>query len=102
LNDCAGELGTSCPGEWRLVLVFALDLQDIEEVLGGGVVGDEVFVGFRGGVGEGGDFELVGGLFEEDGLAVGLGIAIGRGKYGDVFFDLNAAHFDRLTVIYWL
>jgi len=43
-------------------LVFAADLKNVEEVLGGGVVGDEVFVWLGSRVGEVGDFELVGRL----------------------------------------
>lgn len=73
MDNCACEFGAGGPGEGRLVLVFASDLQDVEEVLGGGVVGDEVLGRFGGGVGEGGDFKLVGGLFEEDGLVDGWG-----------------------------
>ena len=44
-GDCAGEFGTADPGEGGLVLVFALDLEDVEEVCAGGVDLDEVFVG---------------------------------------------------------
>lgn len=62
MDDCACELGAGGPGEGRLVLVFAANLQYVEEVLGGSVVGDEVVGGLWGWVGEGGDFELVGGL----------------------------------------
>lgn len=46
----------------RLVLIFALDLKDIEEVGGGGVYLDEVFVVFGDGIGEVCDFELAGAL----------------------------------------
>jgi hypothetical protein len=31
-GDCAGEFDAADPREWWLVLVFALDLEDIEEV----------------------------------------------------------------------
>jgi hypothetical protein len=34
---CTGEFGATDPREWRLVLVFALDLEDVEEVCAGGV-----------------------------------------------------------------
>lgn len=44
-GDCAGEFGAADPGEGRLVLVFALDLEDVEEVCAGGVDLDEVLVG---------------------------------------------------------
>lgn len=44
-GNCAGEFGTADPGEWGLVLVFALDLEDVEEVCAGGVDLDKVFVG---------------------------------------------------------
>lgn len=44
-GDCAGEFGATDPGERGLVLVFALDLEDVEEVCAGGVDLDEVFVG---------------------------------------------------------
>jgi hypothetical protein len=43
-GDCAGELGAADPGERGLMLVFALDLKDVEEVCSGGVNLDEVFV----------------------------------------------------------
>ena len=55
----AGEFGTGDPGEGGLVLVFAADLEEVEEVGCGGVDGDEVF-GRRGcGVGDGGYFEVL-------------------------------------------
>lgn len=41
------------------MLVFALDLEDVEEVCGRGADGNKVFVGFWGGEGKGGDLELV-------------------------------------------
>lgn len=44
-GDCAGEFGAADPGERGLVLVFALDLEDVEEVCAGGVDLDEVLVG---------------------------------------------------------
>lgn len=43
--DCAGEFGAADPGKRGLVLVFALDLEDIEEVCASGVDLDKVFVG---------------------------------------------------------
>lgn len=36
-GDGAGEFGPADPGEGWLVLVFALDLEDVEEVGAGGV-----------------------------------------------------------------
>jgi len=36
-DDGACKLGASNPGEGRLVLVFALDLENVKEVGGGGV-----------------------------------------------------------------
>jgi len=32
LEDDAGEFGARDPGEWRLVLILAPDLQEVEEV----------------------------------------------------------------------
>jgi hypothetical protein len=46
----------------RLVLVFPLDLKNVKEVCRGGVHLDQVLVGGRLGVGELGDFELMGAL----------------------------------------
>lgn len=53
-EDEAGEFGAGDPGERRLVLVFAADLEQVEEVGCGGVDGDEVFVGRGGWVWDGG------------------------------------------------
>lgn len=39
-EDGAGEFGAGDPGEGRLVLVFAADLEEVEEVGCGGVDGD--------------------------------------------------------------
>jgi len=39
-EDCAGEFGAGDPGEGWLVLVFAADLEEVEEVGCGGVDGD--------------------------------------------------------------
>lgn len=36
-DDCAGEFSATDPGERWLVLVFALDLEDIEEICAGRV-----------------------------------------------------------------
>jgi hypothetical protein len=55
-GDCAGELGAADPGERRLVLVFSLDLEDVEEVCSCGVDFDEIFVWGGGGCWDGGDF----------------------------------------------
>lgn len=61
-GDDAGELGAGDPGEGRLVLVFAADLEQVVEVGGGGVDGNGVLVGLRVGVREGGDLEVEGAL----------------------------------------
>lgn len=58
-DDGAGELGAGDPGEGRLVLVLAADLEEVEEVCGRGVDGDEVFVCFGRGRVEGDYFEVV-------------------------------------------
>ena len=68
-ND-AREFGAGDPGEGGLVLVFATDLEEVEEVGCGGVDGDEVFVGLWGWAGEGGYFEVVG--------ALGIGVSFDR------------------------
>lgn len=47
-----------------LELVFALDLEDVEEVGGGGVDLDQVLVVFGGWIGQVGDLELIGALCE--------------------------------------
>lgn len=44
------------------MLVFAADLEEVEEVCGRGVDLDEVFFVFGGGVGDGGYLEIVGAL----------------------------------------
>lgn len=44
-EDCAGEFGAADPRQGGLVLVFTLDLEDVEEVCACGVDLDEVFVG---------------------------------------------------------
>jgi len=55
-EDGAAEFGSGDPREGRLVLVPALDLQDVEEVGRRGVDADEVLGGFGGRCGEvGGD-----------------------------------------------
>lgn len=43
-DNGAGELGATDPGQWRLVLIFALNLEDVEEVGAGGVNLNQVFV----------------------------------------------------------
>lgn len=48
-GDDAGEFGAGDPGERGLVLVFPLDLEEVEEVGCGGVDGDLVEVGGGGG-----------------------------------------------------
>jgi hypothetical protein len=62
LQDDARELGAGNPGKCGLVLVFAADLEQVKEVGGRGVDGDEVFVGFGDGRGEVEDFEVFGAL----------------------------------------
>ena len=52
------------------MLVFAPDLEQVEEVCGGGVDGDEVFVGFWGGRGEVEDFEVFGTLISLVGMYI--------------------------------
>lgn len=61
-GDDAGEFGTGDPGEGRLVLVFAPDLEEVEEVGCRSVDGDEVLVGAGDGGGEGSYGEVVGAL----------------------------------------
>ena len=79
-EDGAGELGAGDPGEGGLVLVFAADLEQVEEVGGGGVDGEEVLCwrGRRGG--EGGDQEVGGRLWNVSGE---LGGCVERGGLGD-------------------
>lgn len=59
LDDHAAELGTPDPGQCRLPLVLAPDLQRVEEVRSACVHGDQVFVGGEGRVGDGGNNELL-------------------------------------------
>jgi hypothetical protein len=61
-SDDAGEFGAGDPGERGLVLVFPLDLEEVEEVGCGGVDGDLVEVGGGGGGGVGCDGEGGGAL----------------------------------------
>lgn len=74
-DDGAGELGARDPGQWRLVLVFASDLEQVEEV--GPARGDldEIFVGGGRGRGKVDDTEIAGA--------------------GDVGGDLNGTHGGR-------
>lgn len=62
-QNTAGEFHAGYPWERRLVLVFALDLEDVEEVCAGGVDFNEVFVFCWGGCGQVGYFEVKGALF---------------------------------------
>ena len=57
--DYAAELGAADPGEGRLVLVFAADLQQVEEVCCCAVDADCVLVGCWGWVGEVGYAEVL-------------------------------------------
>lgn len=59
----AGEFGTGNPGESGLVLVFAPDLEEVEEVGCGGVDGDQVLGGIRSGRWEGVYGEVLWALF---------------------------------------
>lgn len=61
-QDSAGEFHAGDPWERRLVLVFTLDLEDVEEVCACGVDFDEVFVCCRGRGGQVGYFEVEGSL----------------------------------------
>ena len=58
--DHAGELGAGDPRELGLVLIFAADLQEVEEVGGGSVYLDEVEGGMGLEIGEGDDTHVVG------------------------------------------
>jgi hypothetical protein len=55
----AGELGPGHPGQRRLVLVLAADLQQVEEVGRRGADGNEIFRGRGGGVREADHFEVL-------------------------------------------
>lgn len=61
-QDDACEFAAGDPGEWGLVLVFAADLEEVEEVGRGGVDRDQVLGGGGVRIGEAGDGELVGPL----------------------------------------
>lgn len=61
-GDDAGEFGAGDPGEGGLMLVFPLDLEEVEEVGCGGVNGDLVEVGGGRGGGVCGDGEGGGAL----------------------------------------
>jgi hypothetical protein len=61
-EDGTGEFRAGDPWEGRLVLVFALYLEDVEEVCACGVDFDEIFVCCWGGGGQVGYFEVEGAL----------------------------------------
>lgn len=61
-EDGARELDTRDPWQRRLVLVYALDLEEIKEVEAGGVDLDQVFVGGGRGGRQVGYFEVEGAL----------------------------------------
>jgi len=88
LQDDASKFGAGDPGEGGLVLVFAADLEQVEEVCGRGVDGDEVLVGLGGRGGEGGYFEVF--------WALGVLMLISDGvevvSYLYIFLDLDALH----------
>lgn len=81
-EDDAGEFGAGDPGQRRLVLVFAPDLEQVEEVGCGGVDGDEVFVRRGGGVWDGGYGQVFGALGVV-GVSIGFGLVNG-GSVGGV------------------
>lgn len=62
-EDHAGEFGAGDPGQGGLVLVFAPDLEQVEEVGCGGVDGDQVLGGVGSGTGEGVYGEVLWALF---------------------------------------
>lgn len=76
-EDDAGEFGAGYPGQGGLVLVLAADLEEVEEIRGAGVDGDEVLGGGGGGGGEGGDGEVGGALWGGK-----CGVQYGRGRLG--------------------
>lgn len=57
-EDDAGKFATGDPWERWLVLVFTADLKEVEEIGSGCVNCDQVLVGRRGRIGEGGDDEV--------------------------------------------
>lgn len=71
-------------GRTRLVLVFALALEDVEEVGGGGVDLDEVLVGLGHGVWDVGDSELRGVLIKCSVSTPYIGIQSLLIEYGEV------------------
>lgn len=70
-EDGSCKLGTTDPGEGRLMLVFALDLEDVEEVGAGGVDLNEVFVWRWAGGGDFGDGEITRALVVDQRVSVG-------------------------------
>lgn len=57
-QDSPGKLGTGDPWQRRLVLVFALDLEQVEKVCAGGVDFDEIVIWRGGEGGEVDDFQV--------------------------------------------
>lgn len=61
-DDGAGEFGAGDPRKGWLVLIFAADLEQVEEICRGRMNGDEVFVWFGGRCGESRYSEVIGAL----------------------------------------
>lgn len=58
-EDDACELGAGDPGEWRLILVLATDLEKIEEIGRGGVDGNEIGIRRWSKIGKIGHFKVL-------------------------------------------
>lgn len=84
-----GELGAGDPGQGRLILVSAADLEEVKEVGRGGVDEEKVLVRGGDGVGEVGYGEVFG--FLVDGWSVDIE-DLGEEWYLDVLFHLNCTH----------
>lgn len=63
-DNRTSKFGTANPGQRGLVLVFALDLEDIKEIGPGGVDFDQVFIRSWGRSRHSSDFEVQGPLLE--------------------------------------
>jgi hypothetical protein len=74
------------------MLVFASDLEEVEEISCGCVDGDQVLVWIGNWVGERGNGEIVWTL----GLLVIVKEREWEKVYLDIFFDLNSTHFERI------
>lgn len=90
----AGEFGAGDPGEGRLMLIFATDLEQVEEVGGAGANADEVLVWGGGWVGDGSYGEVSWALFIRK-CSVGVEVLGQVGNvYLDVCFYLDGLHLD--------